>query len=228
MKEKKAISKIIVGVDEAGRGPVLGPLVMVAFAVKEENQKKLEWLGVKDSKLLSSQVREELFESIHEIAHDFRIELIEPDAIDLSLKEANTNLNWLEAETCARMVSELDADEIVIDCPSPNIPAYTAFISKHLSEETRKKATLIVEHKADVHHISVSAASVVAKVIRDRAVEKIKTDIGIDCGSGYMSDPKTQDFLEKYHDKYPDLFRKGWQSYKDIEEKKKQKTLGEY
>ena len=93
MKEKKAISKIIVGVDEAGRGPVLGPLVMVAFAVKEENQKKLEWLGVKDSKLLSSQVREELFESIHEIAHDFRIELIEPDAIDLSLKEANTNLN---------------------------------------------------------------------------------------------------------------------------------------
>src|SRR3989344_4700082 len=131
--EPKIVSKVIVGVDEAGRGPVLGPLVMVALAVKEENLKKLEWLGVKDSKQLSSQVREELFERIHELVHDFRIEVIEPDAIDLSLKEANTNLNWLEAETAARMVSELDPDTIIIDCPSPNIPAYTAFISQRLS-----------------------------------------------------------------------------------------------
>ncbi|MBT5924329.1 ribonuclease HII, partial [Candidatus Woesearchaeota archaeon] len=81
------MSKIIAGIDEAGRGPVLGPLVMVAIAVKEEDVKKLEWLGVKDSKLLSSQVREELFERIHEIAHNFRVEVIEPDAIDLSLTE---------------------------------------------------------------------------------------------------------------------------------------------
>jgi len=226
--EKKTIPKIIVGVDEAGRGPVLGPLVMVALAVKEEDQKKLEWLGVKDSKQLSSQVREELFERIHEIAHDFRIEVIEPDAIDLSLKDVNTNLNWLEAETCARMVCELDPDIIIIDCPSPNISAYTKFVSQRLSEAVQKKAKLIVEHKADVNHIVASAASVVAKVIRDRAVDRIKIEIGIDCGSGYMSDPKTQDFLEKYHDKYPDLFRKGWQSFKNVEEKKKQKKLGEY
>src|SRR3989339_350933 len=140
-------SKIIVGLDEAGRGPVLGPLVMVALAVKEEDQKKLEWLGVKDSKQLSSQVREELFERIHEIAHDFRIEVIEPDTI-------------------------------IIDCPSPNIPAYTAFVSQRLSEAVQKKAKLIVEHKADVNHIAASAASVVAKVIRDRAVDKIKNEIG--------------------------------------------------
>ena len=213
---------------DSPKGPVLGPLVMVALAVKEEDQKKIEWLGVKDSKQLSSQVREELFERIHEIAHDFRIEVIEPDAIDLSLKDVNTNLNWLEAETCARMVSELDPDTIIIDCPSPNIPAYTAFVSQRLSEAVQKKAKLIVEHKADVNHIAASAASVVAKVIRDRAVDKIKNEIGIDCGSGYMSDPKTQDFLEKYHDKYPHLFRKGWQSFKNVEERKKQKKLGEF
>ena len=71
------MTKIIVGVDEAGRGPVLGPLVMAALAFKEEDIKKLEWLGVKDSKLLSSQTREELFERIREIVHDFRIEVIE-------------------------------------------------------------------------------------------------------------------------------------------------------
>ncbi len=221
-------SKIIVGLDEAGRGPVLGPLVMVALAIKEEDQKKLEWMGVKDSKQLSSEAREELFERIREVVHDFRIEIIEPDAIDLSLQSANTNLNWLEAETSARMISELDPDVIIVDCPSPNIPAYREFVLERLSEAVRKKATLLAEHKADVNHIIVSAASVIAKVIRDRHIEYIINEIGIDCGSGYMSDPKTQDFLEKYYDKYPYLFRKGWQSYKEVEEKKKQKRLGEF
>ncbi len=221
-------AKIIVGVDEAGRGPVLGPLVMVAIAMKEGELKKLEWLGVKDSKQLSSSVREELFERIHEVVHDFRIEVIEPDAIDLSLKDPGTNLNWLEAETCARMVSELDPDVAIIDCPSTNISAYTDFLFHRLSKGVQEKVELKVEHKADVNYVVASAASVVAKVIRDRAVDRIKTELGIDCGSGYMSDPKTQDFLAKYHDKYPELFRRGWQSFKDAVEKKKQKTLGEF
>jgi len=222
------VAKIIVGVDEAGRGPVLGPLVMVAIAMKEGELKKLEWLGVKDSKQLSSSVREELFERIHEVVYDFRIEVIEPDAIDLSLREPGTNLNWLEAETCARMVSELDPDTIIIDCPSPNIKAYTDFISSRLSAGVREKAKLVVEHKADVNYVVASAASVVAKVIRDRAVDHIKNEIGIDCGSGYTSDPKTQEFLAKYHETHAHLFRRGWQSYKNVVEKKKQKTLGEF
>lgn len=225
---KKESSTIIVGVDEAGRGPVLGPLVMVALAVKQEDQKKLEWLGVKDSKLLSSSAREELFDRIREIVHDFRIEVIEPDAIDLSLQESTTNLNWLEAETAARMVSELDPDIVIIDCPSPNLAAYTEYVAQRLSEGVRKTAMLKVEHKADVNHIVVSAASVIAKVIRDRHIDHLKSEIGIDFGSGYMSDPKTQDFLEKHHADYPTLFRRQWQSFKNAEEKKKQKKLGEF
>ncbi|HLD72634.1 MAG TPA: ribonuclease HII [Candidatus Nanoarchaeia archaeon] len=223
---KEIAGRVIVGVDEAGRGPVLGPLVMVALAVKEENIKKLEWMGVKDSKLLSSSVREELFEQIRAVVEDFRVEMIEPDAIDLSLTESN--LNWLEAETSARMVSELDPDKIIIDCPSPNIPAYKSYFSKRLSEAVVKKAELVVEHKADLNYIVVGAASVIAKVIRDRAVNHLISEIGIDFGSGYMSDPKTQEFLEKYHDKFPHLFRKKWQSYKNAEVKKMQKSLGEF
>lgn len=221
-------SKIIVGLDEAGRGPVLGPLVMVALAIKEEDQKKLEWMGVKDSKQLSSERREELFERIREVVHDFRIEVIEPDAIDLSLQSEGTNLNWLEAETSARMVSELDPDVIILDCPSPNIPAYRNYVLERLSEAVRQKATLLAEHKADVNHIIVAAASVIAKVLRDRYVNHIINEIGIDCGSGYMSDPKTKVFLNEYHDTFPHLFRKGWQSYKDVEQKKMQKKLGEF
>jgi len=221
-------NKIIAGIDEAGRGPVLGPMVMVALAVKEENLKKLEWMGVKDSKLLSPQVREELFERIREVVHDFRIEVIEPDAIDLSLNETESNLNWLEAETSARMVSELDPDKIIVDCPSVNIEAYKRYFSARLSGAVKDKAELIVEHKADFNYIVVAAASVVAKVIRDRNIEKIKNEIGMDFGSGYMSDPKTKAFLEKYFKEHSVLFRKSWQSYKDVEESKLQKKLGEF
>src|SRR3989344_8817258 len=118
------MGKIIAGIDEAGRGPVLGPLVMAALAFKEEDIQKLEWLGVKDAKLLSSPAREELFERIHEIVHDFRIEMIEPDAIDLSVDGGESNLNWLEADTSARLASELQPDKIIVDCPSVNILSY--------------------------------------------------------------------------------------------------------
>ena len=229
MKQQRTeISKIIVGLDEAGRGPVLGTLVMAALAVKEENIKKLEWMGVKDSKKLSAQVREELFEQIREVVEDFRIEMIEPDAIDLSVNGSESNLNWLEADTSARMISELDPDTIIVDCPSPNIAAYKSYFASRLSKAVRDKAELIVEHKADVNYIVASAASVVAKVIRDRHIEHLKTEIGVDFGSGYMSDPKTQEFLKNYYKTHPQLFRKSWQPYKNVEDAQKQKKLGEF
>ncbi len=223
-----ANSKIIVGVDEAGRGPVLGPLVMAALAFKEEDIKKLEWLGVKDSKQLSPEVRQGLFERIREIVYDFRIEVIEPDAIDLTLTKEGTNLNWLEAETSARLVSELNPDKIILDCPSPNIAAYKRYLMQKLSEGVRTNAELVVEHKADVNHITVAAASIIAKVIRDRQIDKLKSKIGIDFGSGYCHDPKTRAFLEKHAQEYPHLFRKKWQTYQDAVERKKQKKLGEF
>lgn len=221
-------SKVIIGIDEAGRGPVLGPMVMVALAVKEEDIKKLEWMGVKDSKQLSSLAREELFERIREVVHDFRIEVVEPDAIDLSLSEPGTNLNWLEADTSIRILSELEASRIIIDCPSVNIVAYRNYLLEKLPLRIKEQAELVVEHKADVNHIVVAAASIIAKVIRDRSIESIKRDIGIDFGSGYMSDPKTQDFLKKHYLDYSHLFRKRWQSYQNVLDEKKQKKLGEF
>ena len=219
---------IIVGSDEAGRGPVIGPLVIVALAVKEEDTKKLEWLGVKDSKLLTKQVREELFERIREVVEDFRVEVIEPDAIDLSLNEVESNLNWLEAETTARMISELNPDQIILDCPSVNIESYQKYFSERLSKAVKEKAKLIVEHKADLNYIVVAAASVVAKVIRDRNIESIKQEIGIDFGSGYPSDPKTQHFLRNHHQEHANLFRRSWKSYQRIQVEKQQKSLDEF
>ncbi|PIN73855.1 ribonuclease HII [Candidatus Woesearchaeota archaeon CG10_big_fil_rev_8_21_14_0_10_45_16] len=222
-KKKKIIT---VGVDEAGRGPVLGPLVMAALAVDAEGIQKLGWMGVKDSKLLSSQVREELFERIREVVHDFRVEMIEPDAIDLSLAESN--LNWLEADTSARLVSEMKPDVIIVDCPSVNIESYRTYFLSKLPPNLKEKATLLMEHKADLNHIPVAAASIIAKVIRDRYIEHLKTEIGIDFGSGYMSDPKTQKFLKEHHEEYAHLFRRSWRSYQKVEEAKKQKSLGDF
>jgi ribonuclease HII len=210
---------------------------MAALAFQEEDIKKLEWIGVKDSKLLSHETREELFTQIREIVHDFRIEVIEPDAIDLSVTGQGSNLNWLEADTSARMISELQPHIAIFDCPSVNLEAYKNYLLSHLKSSSQSskptnqsshQIELIVEHKADLNHLVVAAASIIAKVIRDRQVSKIKNDIGVDFGSGYMSDPKTQVFLQNYSEKFPDVFRKSWRSYKRIEDKKKQKTLGEY
>jgi ribonuclease HII len=203
-------------------------MVMVALAVEEEDLKKLEWLGVKDSKLLSSSAREELFERIHEFVKDFRVEVIEPDAIDLSLTEQNTNLNWLEADTTARMISEIAPKKAYIDCPSTNIPAYHQYMYNKIDSEVRNRVDLYIEHKADAKYVVVSAASVIAKVIRDRAIDALKKKIKVDFGSGYLSDPKTQEFLRDYHDKYPELFRRMWQPYKDVIEKKKQRSLSDF
>jgi len=222
------MKKIICGVDEAGKGCVIGPLVMVALSVDSAGEQKLKWMGVKDSKLLSKEAREELFERIREVVIDFRVEVIEPDAIDHSLRSETSNLNWLEAETAARMVSELRPDKIIIDCPSTNIPAFQAYFENRLSAGVRSNSEILMEHKADMNHISVAAASVIAKVIRDWQIEKIKDEVKVDFGSGYMSDEKTQNFLRDYYDKFPEIFRKTWKSYKRVEDAKNQSKLGDF
>lgn len=218
----------ICGVDEAGKGCIIGPLVMVALSINEENEQKLHWMGVKDSKLLSKEAREELFTRIKEVVSDFRVDVIEPDAIDHSLKDINSNLNWLEAETSARMVSEMKPDKVIVDCPSPNIANYKAFFESRLSEGVLSNIQIVMEHKADANHMIVAAASVIAKVIRDWQIDKIKEEVGVDFGSGYMSDAKTQEFLKKYHTKFPEIFRKTWRPYKDILDEKKQSKLGDF
>lgn len=225
-----SMSKLICGVDEAGRGPVLGPLVMAAVVVKEENLAKLKKLGVKDSKLLTEEKREELFARIYRLVEDYRVEIIEPSAIDLSLVEAGSNLNWLEADTSARLVSEMRADKVVVDCPSPNISVYKNYFLKKAGKEVKSNAEIVVEHKADANHVVVGAASIVAKVIRDREIKKLKKKFGVELGSGYLHDEKTQEFLKRNFadSRFEGLFRKKWMPFKELVKGKEQKMLGEF
>lgn len=217
---------LICGIDEAGRGPILGPLVMCGLMVKEEDEKALVKLKVKDSKLLTKAKREYLFDKIKDVSYKYEIIIINPDEIDHAVNNHDgLNLNRLEARKSADIINILKPDKAIIDTPSNNIRSYKQYLSKYIKNKNIK---LVLEHKADINFPIVSAASILAKVTRDAEIEKIKKKIKIDFGSGYMSDQKTVEFLEKYYEKHSDLFRKSWLPYQDKINKKFQKKLEDF
>ena len=220
---------ILIGIDEAGRGPVIGPMVMCAFAIDAEKEQNLVNLEVKDSKLIPPPQRAILYDKLTE-NYKFAIKVVEAKQVDDALNDPELNLNWLEALTsadiCNELIKELNTDDIkiILDCPSTNIEAYRDYFKNKLEN---KNVQVIAEHKADFNYPVVSAASIIAKVTRDRAIWHLKREYKVDFGSGYPSDPKTKDFLEKNFDKY-DFFRKTWAAYKNAVKNAAQKSLGEY
>lgn len=191
------------------RGPVIGPMVIVGFCIQEKELPKIKSLGLKDSKLLTPKKREDFYKELIKFNH-YKI-IHSPKEIDNALDSPYLNLNKLEAITIAKIINKLKPDMAFIDCPSNNIPAYETYLKNFLETETK----LILKHKADQLYEVVSAASIIAKVVRDREIEKIKKKIKIDFGSGYPADPKTISFLKKYGKKYPNIFRKSWATYKN-------------
>ena len=199
---------------------------MCGLLVKEEDEKKLVKLQVKDSKLLTRERREFLFDKIKDVSYKYEIIIINPDEIDHAVNNHDgLNLNRMEARKSAEMINLLNPDKAIIDAPSNNIKNYTQYLLNYVKN---KKIELILEHKADVNYPVVSAASILAKVTRDNEIEKIKKKIKIDFGSGYMTDPKTIGFLEKYYEEYRDLFRKSWFPYQDMMNKKFQRKLEDF
>jgi len=217
-------AEFTLGIDEAGRGPVLGPLVMAGVVLTESASEHLNKLGVKDSKQLTAEKREGLYGSIITEAHQYKLIILDPATIDAALSSTQLNLNWLEAHNAAQIINELNVLHAIVDCPSPNIEAYKQYMLRLLNN---KSLNLVLEHKAE-KHIPVAAASILAKVTRDRIIEELKKQIGIDFGSGYMTDPLTQAFLKNHYDKHHVLFRKQWQSYKDVVTEKQQMKLGTF
>ena len=215
---------LIAGVDEAGRGPVVGPLVAAGVLIDEKDLAKLREIGVKDSKLLSPKQREMLFYKIISIAKNYKIVIVDPEEIDEAVESETSNLNQLETEKFAIIINYLKPDRVVIDCPSTNLEAY----KEHIRVYIKEKMSIICEHKADLNHEVVGAASILAKVTRDREIEKIKERIGINFGSGYPSDETTKEFLKKNWNKYPDILRHSWASYKNVTVEKKQTKLEDF
>ena len=222
------------GIDDSGRGPVIGPMLMAGVLVNEGGQKALKKIGCKDSKMLTRKERERLFDQIKEISLEYHIVITSPAEID-NRTSVGLNLNRIEAIKTAEIINEIlkkmDKEikgeiEIVVDCPSPNTNEWRNYLLKHINE-SEKKVLIKCEHKADVNHVECSAASILAKVTRDNEIDKIKKEIGIDIGSGYPSDPTTVEFLEKHSKEFKNhgIFRKTWGTWTEHIRKKEQKKL---
>jgi len=204
----------ILGVDEAGRGCVIGPLVVAGVLIDERNQSKLVKLGVKDSKLLSSRQREQLAQEIKQIAIATYASHVSPAKIDkvVNSRRKLHKLNRLEAKTMAKVISALKPDVAIVDAADVLANRYKQHIMECLSFQVQ----IISEHKADRNYPVVSAASIIAKVERDHSIDLLKTQYG-DFGSGYMTDPRTSAFLEtlaKKCDEYPCFVRCSWKPAK--------------
>ena len=206
------MSKRICGVDEAGRGSLIGPMVLAGVLSNKGTNAALEALGVKDSKLLSKKRREALYPILVDLV-DFRVEIINPGEIDRFVESKTSTLNVLEAILSAKIIRELRPDVAIVDCPSVNIKKYEGEVSRRLSNHNKNDISLMIEHKADFNHIEVAAASIIAKVTRDREIEEIKKTFDIEFGSGYPADDRTVQFLKKSQGNYP-IFRKSWATWK--------------
>jgi len=211
---------LVAGVDEAGRGCVIGPLVIAGFLIKEENLPVLAQLGVKDSKLLSPKKREALYTEITRIAEKHYIVKLAPSEIDRAVESKRKlhKLNRLEAQTMAQIINTLKPNEAYVDAADVIEDRF----KHHIQEGLTVKAKITSKHKADKIYPVVSAASIIAKVERDNEIAALKATYG-DFGSGYLTDRKTMRFLKQWlqtHDEYPDCVRKSWKPAKQAKNEK--------
>ena len=202
---------MICGVDEAGKGPVMGPMVVAAVSV--ENAKLIEKLGFKDSKLLSSQRRLELFNLIKQ-NYSYEIEIINVEKIDEY--RMKNQLNLLNRKAFEKVISRLNPKVAYVDAADVNEERFGREIKVNLTNPN--DTDVISMHKADSMIPVVAAASIIAKQTRELEIKKLKKEIG-DFGSGYPSDERTIKFLKSYfHDnsRWPPGTRKSWKTIERI------------
>ncbi len=216
----------IAGIDEAGRGPAIGPMVLAITLIRKEDEEKLKKIGVKDSKMLSKKQRNEQEGQIKEVVHEYGTVQISPQEID-TLRDRKS-LNEIEAMRIGLLLNNLKQkpDVVYVDCPDVIQKNFEKRIRKYIDFE----CTIVSEHKADVNYPVVSAASILAKTERDREIEKLAKIHG-KIGSGYPHDPDTIRFLKEWLEKnnsLPDFARKSWQTTKDMVNKKFQKKMGDW
>lgn len=195
----------VLGIDEAGRGSVLGPLVIAGVLVPTKMDSVLERMGVKDSKKLTPQRRSVLSRKLCKM-FDYQTVVISAQDID-NLRANGTNLNEIETLAYQKIISKFKPEKTIVD--SVDVKA------ERFQEKLRKGTgmNVIAEHKADDNYIVVGAASIIAKRTRDEAIEQLNKEFrklgGV--GSGYPSDPKTKKFLSNFtYDEMPDCVRKSW------------------
>jgi ribonuclease HII len=205
---------LIAGVDEAGRGCIIGPLVIAGVAVDQDKLPALIALGVKDSKLLTPKKRTSLYAEITKLTQTYRTIKLMPSQVDRAVERQRRlrKLNRLEAQTMAQVIQALKPNVVYVDAADVIEQRFKNHIKECLTIKTR----VISEHKADVNYPIVSAASIIAKVERDQEIAVLREVYG-DFGTGYLTDPKTQLFIKEWlktNSSYPPCVRKSWKPAK--------------
>ena len=199
---------MILGIDEAGRGPVLGPLVVCGVALKPQAASALTRRGVADSKDFGAgeparELRKELEVHIRRLASDVRVQIFDHEAVDNYCRQGL--LNELERVAATRIIDEaVDVRKIIADG------------EKVFGSLSGRYAHLKAVNFGERHHVAVASASIVAKVVRDELFANIASrydeEFGPIRGGGYVNDA-TASFLRRYHERYrrlPEETRRSW------------------
>ncbi|XP_025018071.1 ribonuclease H2 subunit A isoform X2 [Tetranychus urticae] len=220
----------MLGIDEAGRGPVLGPMVYGIAYFPIDVKAKMEKQDFADSKSLTENKREEIFNRICAGKIDnfgWMTNVLSPVTISNSMfRRTKYNLNALSHDTAMGLIQNaidegVNVEEVYVDTVGPE----AKYKDKLSARFPAIKFT--VAQKADSKYSVVSAASICAKVIRDRIIanwrflEDVKNPE--DYGSGYPGDPKTKAFLQNNLDPvfgFPSFVRFSWSTANEILESK--------
>ncbi|MCF2139363.1 MAG: ribonuclease HII [Candidatus Lokiarchaeota archaeon] len=210
----------IAGLDEAGRGPVIGPLVIGCVVYTDETIHNLEEIGVDDSKSLTPRKREIMAKKIKETCDYYNIIILTPEKINELHYSNHLTLNQMEENFFAELLNSVDPSPEIVYLDACDIieDRFGRTIQSMLQFRPKK---MISKHKGDSIFKIVGAASILAKTIRDHEIERYKEEYG-DIGSGYSSDPKTQKFLYRYYKKYqrfPPIVRTWWKTAENIKKR---------
>jgi ribonuclease HII len=210
----------MLGVDEAGKGPVLGSMFAAAVRVDPEALPA----DVDDSKALSPAERQRLVREIHEVAEAVCVSEIPVERID----DAETDMNALTVDAHVQALSPVarDGDEGYVDAGDTNAVRF----ERNVAEGVPAAVDLHAEHGADETYAAVGAASIVAKVAREAHVASLTARYGA-VGSGYPSDPTTRKFLRGYVDEHgnlPPCARASWQTSQDALAAAAQSSLADF
>lgn len=207
---------------------MIGPMVIAGVTIPTSNEKKLKKLGVKDSKLLSPKRREELYNEIEKLSTNISIMKVQPCKID-NYRAMGVNLDKIEAMRMAQIIDINIGSKIYVDSLTQNPKKFKQLIVSFLQ---KKEVDLIVENYMDESILVVGAASVIAKVERDRAIIELKKEVGYDFGVGYPHDSRSIQFVEKLiketKGRLPEYIRKSWVTTEMLLEKSWQRKLKDF
>ena len=211
------------GVDEAGRGSVMGPLVVGAVFV--EDQDPLRDMGVKDSKKLTPKARDRLYDEITSSVPFWTFSV--STAADIDRLRKTISLNEIELNMFADVAKQNPCAQVIADCPDVNEVSFGDRLSNLMGLDVE----IIAKHKADDTYPVVSAASIVAKVTRDRMLDDIRQEFDVNIGSGYPSDHYTMDFIREWIDRNgraPEHVRCSWEPVRQMLSKRANTKISDW